>query len=405
MTGAAVLAQFLTMISGIVAARLVGVEGRGQLLLVGTLSAVAAQATLGSGLPDAITRMLAVRELSARDGLRGHVRSWLPLAVIGSGVAAATFLLIERDAGSPTRYLLAVAVVLTALQLMAARLLMGAMLGEGSTPLHIVLTGLVPQIAVVTTLGTALGLGADWGAVEVAIVTVTCTGAVLLARLRVLRPSVPGMAPLDRRELVTLSRNSHIASLGPLDGLGFDRLLVGALLGTHLLGLYGVAFAFSSLANILGVSFSKLAIARVASSRDDPAAERSYVTRTLLLSAGLLATVVIALEVVMGPLIRLTFGAAFIGAIETSRWVVLGGALLSYRRVLIGVLQGRDHGRYASAVELALLPLLVGGVVVAAALNSLPGVGVALAGVGLVACLLLGLGVVRSTPPLRVARA
>ena len=201
-----------------------------------------------------------------------------------------------------------------------------------------------------------------------------------------------------------MSRTSQIASLGPLDGLGVDRLLVGALLGTQMLGLYGVAFAFSSLANILGMSFSKLAIARVAVSRAEPAAERSYVARTLLLSAGLLMTVVIALEVVMGPLIRLTFGAAFVEATEASRWVVLGSALLSYRRVLIGVLQGRDRGRYASVVELALLPALLGAVAVAAALDSLPGVGVALAGVGLGACLLLGLGVVRSSPPLVKAR-
>ena len=399
LTGAAVLTQLLTMISGIIAARLVGVEGRGQLLLVGTLSAVAAQATLGSGLPDAITRLLAVRDLAARDGLRGHVRSWLPLAFLGSGVAAVTFLLIERDAGSPTRYLLAAAVVLSALQLMAARLLMGAMLGEGSSPLHIVLTGVVPQLAVVATLGAALALGAEWGAVEVVVVTVTCTAAVLVARLRVLRPSVAGSYPLDRRELVTLSRNSQIASLGPLDGLGLDRLLVGALLGTHMLGLYGVAFAFAGLANILGTSFSKLAIARVAFHRGDPAAERSYVSRTLLLAAGLLLLVVLALEVTMRPLILLTFGPAFVEATDTSRWVVLGGALLSYRRVLIGVLQGRDQGRYASVVEISLLPVLVGGVVAAALLDNLQGVGVALVAVGLLACALLGLGVVRTTPP------
>ena len=404
MAGAAVLAQFLTMISGIVAARLVGVEGRGQLLLVATLAGVAAQATLGSGLPDAITRLLAVRDLAARDGLRGHVRTWLPLAFLGSGVAAGAFLLIERDAASPTRYLLAAAVVVTALQMMATNLSMGAMLGEGSRPLHIVLTGLVPQIVLVAVLGAALGLGATWGAVEVAVVTLLAMAAVLVARLRVLRPSVEGSPPLDRRELVRLSRTSQIASLGPLDGLGVDRLLVGALLGTQMLGLYGVAFAFSSLANILGMSFSKLAIARVAASRAEPAAERSYVARTLLLSAGLLMTVVIALEVVMEPLVRLTFGAAFVEATEASRWVVLGSALLSYRRVLIGVLQGRDRGRYASVVELALLPALVGAVAVAAALDSLPGVGVALAGVGLGACLLLGLGVVRSSPPLVKAR-
>jgi O-antigen/teichoic acid export membrane protein len=399
LAGAGMLTQLLTMASGVMAARMLGVEGRGQLLLVATLGGVASQLTLGGSLPNAITKQLAERGVTARDGLHGMTLRWAPMAMAAAAVAAAYYLFLEWDADAPDKYLLALGVLVWSLQSMASRVLMGAMLGEGSRPVHIALTGVLPQAAVVAVIGTALALGVTWNAVEVTTVTVTCTVLVLLARLRLLAPSSGRTEDrLDAAELNRLARRTHIGSVGPIDGLAIDRLLVGSLLGTAPLGLYSVAVALASLNNILGMSLGMLALPRVAMLQKDPEAERRYVRSSVLLSVVLLGTVVAMLELTAGPLIRIAFGNEFVSATECARWVVLASGLLGFRRVLIGILQGRDRGRLASVVELALTPVLVLGVVVSAAVDSLVLVGVSMTVIGAAGCLVLGVAVLRSAP-------
>jgi O-antigen/teichoic acid export membrane protein len=394
LTGAGVLTQLLTMASGIIAARMLGVEGRGQLLLVVTLGTIASQLTLGGSLPNAITKQLAERGVRARDGLKGMTRRWTPVAIGAGAIAAGYYLFLEWDGASPDKYLLAVGVLLFALQAMASRVLMGAMLGEYSRPVHIALTGVLPQAVVVLVLGTALAIGVDWTAV-----TVGCTVLVLLARLRLLaRPTGRPEDRLDSDELSRLARRTHVGSVGPIDGLGIDRLLVGTLLGTAPLGLYSVAVALASLNNILGMSLGMLALPRVAALQKDPPAETRYVRDTLVLSMLLLGFVVAALELVLSPLIRLTFGEEFVGATATARWIVVASGLLGFRRVLIGILQGRDKGRFASVVEILLMPVLVAGVLVAAVQDSLVLVGVTMTVTGAAACAVLGFAVLRSAP-------
>ncbi len=387
------------MATGVMAARMLGVEGRGQLLLVATLGGVASQLTLGGSLPNAITKQLAESGVTARDGLHGMTLRWAPIALAAAAVGGGYYLFLEWDADAPDKYLLALGVLVWSLQSMASRVLMGAMLGEGARPIHIALTGVLPQAAVVAVIGTALALGVTWNAVEVTAVTVACTVLVLLARLRLLAPSTGRTEDqLDTAELNRLARRTHIGSVGPIDGLAIDRLLVGSLLGTAPLGLYSVAVALASLNNILGMSLGMLALPRVAMLQKDPEAERRYVRASLLLSVVLLGAVVGLLELTMGPLIRIAFGTDFVAATECARWVVLGSGLLGFRRVLIGILQGRDRGRLASVVELALTPVLVVGVVVSAALDSLVLVGVSMTVIGAAGCLVLGIAVVRSAP-------
>ncbi len=397
--GAGILTQLLFTISGILAARMVGVEGRGQVVMVATLGAMASQLTLGGGLPNAVTKLLAERRVVARDGLRGLVLGWTPWALLAASIAGGYMLFLEWDVPGPMKYGLAVTAVITALQTMASRILVGAMLGEGANQVHIALTGLLPQAVVVGVVGAAMALGIRWNPVELLTVTIVCTGLVLLARLRILaRPTGRPENRLDRRELNRLARHTHVGSVGPIDGLALDRMLVGSLLGNVQLGLYSVAFALGGLTSIFGMAMGMVSLPRVAVLQADPRAERHFVRRLLLFSMALFTMVVLAMQALLVPIIRLTFGADFLGATECARWMIVASAFLGLRRVMIAVLQGRGRGTYASIVELTLTPVMVGGIVVAAALESLVAVGITMLTVGIVSCLLLGLRVVQSRP-------
>ena len=98
LAAAGILTQVLTTVSGILAARMVGVEGRGQVVLVATLGGIASQLTLGGSLPNAITKLLAERGVVARDGLRGLVRGWAPWGLLAATIAGAYMLFLEWDA-------------------------------------------------------------------------------------------------------------------------------------------------------------------------------------------------------------------------------------------------------------------------------------------------------------------
>ena len=394
---AGIFTQLLITISGVLAARMLGVEGRGQVVLVAVLAATASQLTLGGSLPNAITKQLAERRVTARDGLRRLPRRWAPWGLLAAAIAGAYLLFLEWGDPGSEKYALAACVAIMGVQLMAQRILIGSMLGERANPVHIALTGVLPQALVVAVYAVATAMDADWSPVELLSVNIACTGLVLLARLRALKPATG--RPEDRlnpTELHRLARRTHIGSIGPIDGLGIDRMLVGSLLGTAQLGLYSVAFALGGLTNIFAICLAQVSLPHISSLQATPEAEGKFVRRWLLTTLVLLGAVVAVLEVLLVPIIKVTFVSDFLDATDAARWMLLASGLLGFRRVLIAVLQGRDRGRLASVTELALTPLVVVGIVLAAAADSLVGASVTMLCVGAAGCLILGVAVYRS---------
>ncbi len=394
---AGILAQLLTTISGVLAARLLGVEGRGQVVLVAVLAATASQLTLGGSLPNAITKQLAERRVTARDGLRGLPRRWAPWGVLAAAVAGGYLLFLEWGTSGATKYALASCVVVMGVQLMAQRIVIGAMLGERANPVHIALTAVLPQALVVAVYAVITAVGADPSATALIAVNIVCTGLVLVARLRRLAPMTGrDRDRLDPGDLHRLARRTHIGSVGPIDGLAIDRMLVGSLLGNVQLGLYSVAFALGGLTNIFAICLAQVSLPHISSLQANPEAEARFVRRWLVTTVLLLGAVVGVLELLLVPTIRVTFGPDFLDATECARWVLAASGLLGFRRVLIAILQGRDRGRVASVTELALTPIVVAGIVYAAATDSLVGVGVTMLVVGAAGCVILGVAVYRS---------
>jgi O-antigen/teichoic acid export membrane protein len=401
--GGGLLTQLLTTVTGILSARMLGVEGRGQIVLVASLAMMTSQLTLGGSLPNAITHQLADRGVTARDGLRHLVPKWFGWSLAPAAIAGGYFLIVQRHSSGNAKYALAVIVLIMAIQTMMSRILVGAMLGEGADLIHIAMTSVLPQAFVTVVLGTAFATGVHWNAVELSLVTMTCIFIVLFGRLRLLKkPTRREEDTLDGKQLYSLARRTHIGSVGPIDGLSLDRTLVGSLLGSVALGLYSVAFALASVTTILGGCLAMVILPRVTVAQKDPATERQLVHRWLLLSAALIASVVLVLELIAGWAIRVAFGSEFSAATACTHWLLAAAGILDFRRVLIAVLQGRNLGGQASVIELALTPVVVIGIVIASVRDSLVGVSFAMMAVGIVGCILLGLAVARSAPGSRI---
>ena len=393
--------QALTMVTGIVTARILGVEGRGLLALIFALSLMASQLTFGGSLPTALAKNLAERRITARDGLRGIARRRGWLLVVPGLAAAGVFLLLHED---DERHLgLATAVLVMTFQTIVSRLVIAALQGEVGRLGRMMFVALLPQFlySVVLVAAFADDWGWDVGEVLVSFFAVCLVGHVI-GVLTLAKPTRLAADALDEDALWRATRETYISSVRPLDSIGLDRIMVGSLMGNALLGLYSAAIAFGNLCGIVGNAVSVVVLPQIARSRDDHAAQAALARRWLLLTLVVGLAVVAVLELTIDPLIRATFGQEFAGATTAARWLIVADLFFGLRKVLIAVLQGQGRGGTASWIELLLVPVMVGGMAVASAQGELVMVGIAMLGVAVLSC--LALAMVMRTPPARHRR-
>lgn len=389
--------QVLMTVSGIVSARLLGVEGRGEVALVVALSATGAALTLGGSLPNVVIKRLADRGLSARDGI-GHLASrWSVLAVLCAVPFGVVFVLAHGGLSSSSTWWLGVAVVLLALENMAFRIVTSAMLGEGSPMARVAVATLLPQTFVTVGLVVVLVVRGSATPLGVCLVMIGAFALGLTIGVRLLAPRRGG-EPLEEKDLWRLARSTYVGTLGPIDGLGLDRILVGSVAGTTALGLYATAGALASLAAMLGSGIAVVLLPRFSAAQTTAEGDGGLVRRSLVLTVAVLVPTVAVVTVLAGPVIDIAFGPLFVDAVPIAHWLVPALGLLGFRRVLIAILQGRERGGLASRIEFALTPVMVVGVLVAARSDSATPVAVVLLGVAVVSVSLLSIAVWRTTP-------
>lgn len=382
--------QALTLVTGVIIARMLGPEGRGLIALVFALGLFGAQLTFAGSFPIAIAKNLAERQVAARDGLRTIARRRFPLLVLPCIAVAGFMLYLQRVSPWGQKLFLAAAVFVMALQLIVFSLLSGSLQGERRL-VRMAWVGVLPQLLFAIALTTAWVGGWSWNTPQVLLAFfATSFVGVAFAYCSLVRPSYRREDELDEATLLHEARRSYVSSVRPLDSLGLDRILVGGLLGASSLGLYSAATGVANLCSLVGNAVTVILLPRVAMHHADPVAQQAVIRRWVSISAGLIVLMVVMLELIVDPAIRIAFGDEFIGAIPCARWLILAGGLMALRKVLISVLQGQSRGGTASWIELALVPLMILSFVVAAAHDSLAGIGLSLAGVGLLSCIALG---------------
>ena len=395
--GGGFVVQLLMTVSGVVSARLLGVEGRGEVALVVALSGLGAALTLGGSLPNVVIKRLADRGVTARDGI-GHLgRRWSVLAVLCALPFGVVFVLSHGGLDATSTWWLGVAVVLLAIENMAFRIVTSALLGEGSSMTRVAVATLLPQTLVTTGLVVLLVLVDRTTALVVCLVMVGSFALGLLVGVRLLAPRRGG-DPLEERDLWRLARSTYVGTLGPIDGLGLDRILVGAVAGTVVLGLYATAGALASLAAMLGSGIAVVLLPRFAAAQAQPGGDVRLVRRSLVLAAAVQVPIVVVVTVLAGPVIELAFGRPFLDAAPVAHWLVPAMGLLGFRRVLIAVLQGRERGGAASRIEFVLTPVMLVGVLLAAAADDERAVAVVMLGVAVAVVAALAVAVWRTTP-------
>jgi len=170
----------------------------------------------------------------------------------------------------------------------------------------------------------------------------------------------------------TFARRGWTSGLKPLDSLGLDQLIVGFVLGQTALGLYAVAVSVTSVPIVALAGIALALLPRLAAA--PPSVAVPMMRRWVLASAGIAFSLVLAIEVVLDPAIRIFFGREYVPAIAPGRLLAIAWGFLALRRVLTAAVQAQGRVTAASVAEGASTVVMVVASVVAMELYGLDGV-------------------------------
>ncbi|MCA1571267.1 MAG: oligosaccharide flippase family protein [Chloroflexi bacterium] len=371
------IAQAALMVSGVLVARMLGVENRGALalLIVGPMLIVFLG---GLGLPLATTFEIARNPTIARPMLR-RLRHFVGLQTMILTLLHGVILVLLVNGRAHEVQVAAVSTIVIIPGAIAFQHGLAVMLGEQRYSefnlLKIAPSFVFAAVAVaafVLDRGTLPLLTAASAASWLAVGLLT-----LILAIRGSEQQEADAALPDIRQLVRFGARSMLGSASPSDGAGIEQVVIGLFLSTRAVGLYVVAAAFMNLSRLVAQSIGFVAYPHVAAHRVAADAERAMwrFAATGVVAAGV---ILIALELVVDHLIVFFFGDGFAPAAGVARILLLAAFFLGARRVLSDAARGFDKPLAGSVAEAASWAVLIPAMIVLTPLFGLHGVAWAL---------------------------
>lgn len=362
--------QGLTLISGPLVARMVGPEGRGQLVIIAVVSIVSAHLA-STSLSNAIAATVARHHVGGRDAIGRDVRIWSGLAVlVAIAAAGATFALLPH-----AHHILELAIDCGVITWIACRLnLINGMLQaehavkqinvNRTTFAAIYVLGVVGLFLIYRTDNPGLVLGCQ-------IVAQLCA---LALATRALRPKSNTETAPVRGEVLDMTKKTYLSALGTADLLGLDNLIIQNVLGTAALGFWAIAGSATTLPTVATVALAPTLLARMSARQPREAAR--LMRRWLVAGLAITVGIVLPLEIILGPALRILFGTAFVPATGTAQILAIGAGFAGMRFMLSAAVQAQGRARQGSYVDFLFGNLLLATVAVGALLHGLEGAAV-----------------------------
>lgn len=328
---AGVVGQVMLLVSGVLAARILGAEGRGHLALFWLVAQALSQ--LGTlGLPLAAAYWIAKNPSSARSiGRTLLLPAALQTVILVALQALALYVIAAGESsGVRSAALLTLAVLPGTLSHQYAlailqgqhrfraynfvRLVPPTLYAGGVLALFLVDAGDLQSLALVWVGGY--------------LVAALAGVSFALAGL----PRRHGVTP-KRSEMLRFGISGVLGSATPVETLQLDQAVVGLFISPAALGLYVVGLAFTNLPRLVGQSIGAVAYPHVARQSDQHAAWYTM-WKFFILAVVACGLIVTLLEATVGRLLPLFFSDEFSGSVSLARVLLVGALLLSIRRVL-----------------------------------------------------------------------
>lgn len=356
------LLQGVVTVSGILAARLLGVVDRGYLAVLFIVSVIVLQ--LGSlGVPVAITYAISAQGHDPRCLLRSIRRFGYMQALALTLVQGLTLWLALRSAprqawlGGLLALCIVPALLLQAYGLVVLQGLRRYRAFNEQRAVAGVLYSVGLVLAVVLGVDQYLDIVGIWVAANVAAAVATFARV-----LRALGPRIPCPRGPSVTRLVRFGATSLLGSFSAVGNLQLDQAIVGLLMPARALGLYVVAVAFSQLPRLLGASIGLIAYPEVAKAQHKNGG-RDKMWRYLAAGIVVCGLTVAVLQLVVGALLPRLAGHAFVAAVPVARLLLLAAFFQGVRRTLSEGVRGLGHPALGSLAEISFyatcVPVLV----------------------------------------------
>lgn len=369
-------AQAALLVSGVLVARMLGVEDRGYLALLILTPFIISQLG-GLGLPISASYFVAREPARARTIAHSLASAYLFQAVCIVTVHFIALSLLTRDDPEMV-WSAGLITLIVGPALLAHQYGLGLLQGQQRfRPFNFL--RLVPPAAYAVGILLLFVVGAD----NLIFAAIAYTASVVLAGTATLVIAFVGLrhderAPSPSRgEMVRFGLRGLLGSAAPSETFRLDQAVVGLFLSPAALGLYVVGLAFTNLPRFLAQSIGMVAYPRVAASPDAIAARRA--TWRFVAFAGVASLLVVgALEVSAGWLIPFFFGEEFSAALPLVRILLIAAVFWSLRRTLADAVRGAGLPALGSIAELASWVTLPLALAVLLPLGGMEGVALAM---------------------------
>lgn len=371
-------AQALIIVSGILAARLLGPTDRGYLAFLALVPLILATVG-GLGLPQALTYWLA-RDPSGPGTVIRAIAPVYVFQVVGLTLINVTLLLLIVWPASPEIVFASIILIAATPAILSLQYASAIAQGEQRFGLASILFLLAPSLYVLGLIILAVGAQSHLAAVAAAWSLAYLFAAVLALALvfRALPVRSKSRQSTKLRDLLGFGLRALPSLASPLHTLRLDQVVVWFLLGPLALGFYVVALAFTNLpsllANFMGITIS----GRVAAQTDASSASRSLAGLVAPLAAVSL-TIAAVLGVVAPDLISLAFGPDFVDAAGPTRILLVGAVAASLQRSIGDGLRAMGDPAASTLGEAVLWVALVPAMLILPAALGLEGVAIAVA--------------------------
>lgn len=343
--------QACNLVTGVVIARELGVEGRGELTAI--LLGPSILAVVGAlGVSDALTYFTARREdrLGALVGTATSLTLAQSLVLVAIGFAVEPLILHRYGTDAlHTAWLMLAFIPLS----LGTLHLAGIVNGQQRLRSYQLLRGLV--IAATLVAIAAFASGGDLTVRQAVYAYLLANAATLLVAIALLAGRRGARPQRDRavtRKVLRYGIRSHASNVSVLLNTRLDQLIVALALAPRSVGLYTVAVTMSAVVAQVGYSVAPVALPVVAGL--EPGPQRNERARALVaLTLAGSAAVAVPLIVFAGPLIELVYGEDFGDGATAARILLAAGAVFGTNRALEAVLKAVGEPLTAGVAELA----------------------------------------------------
>ena len=400
---ASTAAQMALIVSGICAARILGVHDRGQLALF-VIVPLILTVTGALGVPVATTYFIAKDPANARGVVNVVRKLALVQTVVIMVVHIAVLYLLYHASSNTVQIAAATTFILGPTKL--AQDYGGGILQGAQRFRAFNITRVLPNFAYASLILCIFFVGGGHLlAVTLCYVigTASIGATTLFIALRGL-PSreVPERKPL-LKEVVVFGGKALFGAIYPTEAFQLDQAFVGLFLSRIALGTYVVGVSFTNLPRFIAQSIGLVAYPHVAGISNQQGARRVVWRFTLLVIVISLA-ICITLELVTPWLVPLFFGESFRDSVEITQILLISSFIVSIRRVLADGMRGAGYPELGTYAEISALILLLPALLILIPVGGLTGAATAMpiAAAGGLIVLLIGTAVTRRQEMARI---